>query len=446
MATPSTSVNAWIFLLEDEPSGTNYTSPNSSYQSLIKYGVYSSTDIVSICWVKTVPTGATTVPPGDGTTYTVQLQEKTHPGDQTNQQYMEWVIADSRRVNPNAKVLVMLGYGASEITQIFSGDQSKWPQDVNAFARNLLTYLKHYRLDGFDVDWESPLSDNGKRSQFAMLFGAIREQFNSQKDKHYYLTLSPAAVGTLDAKTVDSAFDFVNLQLYSGFTDPRDFIKAGVSKDLLAYGAKFEPNGSQPYQDAQQAYQGYVDGGYKVITQWRLNSNDFQYEQAQQMILYQLVHGIPGPSFDDTPIIGAAGNPLISQIVVRSGEVLDAIQATNTGTFEGTSVPYTLLQHGGNGGHPSICNIADNDAIVEISGFTGQWFGWNCVLQITIRTRNGQIFGPFGTMTHSSEQQAFAVVAPQGQSVLAFSGSIASVPVAGGGETDIIASLGVTIG
>ena len=38
MNTPATSVNAWIFLGEDEPSGTSYQSTNSSYQSLITYG------------------------------------------------------------------------------------------------------------------------------------------------------------------------------------------------------------------------------------------------------------------------------------------------------------------------------------------------------------------------------------------------------------------------
>jgi hypothetical protein len=31
MSTPGKSVNAWIFLLEDEPAGTNDKSPNSSY-------------------------------------------------------------------------------------------------------------------------------------------------------------------------------------------------------------------------------------------------------------------------------------------------------------------------------------------------------------------------------------------------------------------------------
>lgn len=96
MGTPSKSVNAWIFLEEDEPSGTSYLSPNSCYQSLIDYGVYNSTDMVSICWVNTLPTSSTTVPPGDGSSYTVQLQTKTHPDGSSNQQYMDWLIQDSR--------------------------------------------------------------------------------------------------------------------------------------------------------------------------------------------------------------------------------------------------------------------------------------------------------------------------------------------------------------
>jgi hypothetical protein len=90
-------------------------------------------------------------------------------------------------------------------------------------------------------------------------------------------------VGVLDPATVNAAFDFVNLQLYSGFTTREEFISAGISADLLAYGAKFESN----VQTAQQAYDGYRSGGYRVATQWRLNSDNFQYEQAQQMILYQ---------------------------------------------------------------------------------------------------------------------------------------------------------------
>ena len=454
MNTPNKSVNAWIFLEEDEPAKSSYKSADSCYQSLIDYGVYNSTDMVSICWVNTLPTGPTTVPAGDGTTHTVELQVKIHPDGSTNQQYMDWLIQDARNANPNIKLMVMLGYGATEITQIFSTDSSQWQQNATDFANNLVAYLQYYNLDGFDVDWESPLSDAGTSQQFQLLFTAIRTAFKAQS-RYYYLTLSPDEVGTLDAQTVNDAFDFVNLQLYDGFTCPDEFLDAGVSQSLLAYGAKFEVNSGVPYQTAQQAAafwnpnQDCKQLSYNVITQWRLNSNDFQYEQAQQMILYQLVYGIPGTTFDDTPIIGAAGNPTISQMVVRSGEVLDAIQATNSGIFESNfgsnPVSYILLQHGGNGGNPSTVAIPSGDSISEVSGYTGIWYGWQCVLQITIKTLGGKVFGPFGTMTSASSKTPFTYTAPSGQSIVAFSGSIVEVPLAGGGLTYIVASLNATI-
>lgn len=441
MSTLQKSVNAWIYLDEDEPAGTSYKTPGSCYQTLLTYGVYDYTDMVSVCWVNTVPTSATTVPAGDGSTYTVQLYQKTHPDGSTNEQYLQWLVQDARSANPNVKILLMLGYNtADEITQVFSGDPSQWQQDATAFADNLVAYLQHYDLDGFDVDWEWPVSSAGTSQQFALFFTAIRTAFRAQS-RYYYLTLSPADVGTLDAATVNDSFDFVTLQLYSGFTNPSDFTSAGVSQGLLAYGAKFETNNGVPYQDAQGAYQGYQSGGYTVATQWRLNSGDYQFEQAQQMILYQLVHGIPGPSFDDAPIVGAAGNPPISQVVVRSGDVLDSIQATNAGTFEQNPVSYVLPQHGGNGGSASMVSIPGGDPLVEVSGYTGTWFGWECVLQVTFTTRSGKVFGPFGSMDNSTSQSPFSYVAPKGQSIVAFGGTVEDVPVAGGGTTFVVTTL-----
>jgi hypothetical protein len=183
------------------------------------------------------------------------------------------------------------------------------------------------------------------------------------------------------------------------------------------------------------------DGHYGIATQWRLNSGNFQYEQAQQIILYQLVYGLPGNSFDDTPIIGAAGNPPISQLVVRSGEVLDAIQSTNTGSYAGNPVQYVLPQHGGSSGNASPVTIPTGESISEVSGYTGIWFGWECVLQITLATRNGTIFGPFGTMSNASSKTPFTYTPPQGQSIVGFSGTTVEVPLASGGTTHIIASL-----
>lgn len=56
---------------------------------------------------------------------------------------------------------------------------------------------------------------------------------------------------------------------------------------LLAYGAKFESD----FQTAQAAYDGYTTGRYNLVTQWRLNSDNFEFEQARQTTLYSPLHG-----------------------------------------------------------------------------------------------------------------------------------------------------------
>ncbi len=443
MNTPSKSVNAWILPSEDDPAGTNYKSSSSSYQNLINYGVYNYLDMVNICFANTVKTGTDTVPTGDGSTHTVELQTADHPGGITNDQYMQWIIQDARQMNPGIKILLTLGYGDDEFTQIFSGPQSGWQAQATAYANNVVAYLKNYSLDGFDIDWEWNFSTLTPTNQMSLVLQALRTAFNAQP-QIYYLTLSPATNEHLDGSVVNDTVDFINMQLYCDCTGAGDYTGIGISQALLAYGAKFESRGNgdkTPYQNAQNAYQQMTSGGYGISTQWRLNSGDFQYEQAQQMILSQLVNGTPGTTFDDTPIIGAAGNPPVSQMVVRSGEVLDAIQTTNSGAFEGGPVSYILLQHGGNGGNPSTVAIPSGDSISEVSGYTGIWFGWPCVLQITIKTFGGRVFGPFGTMANASSKTPFTFTAPSGQSIVAFSGSIVNVPVAGGGTTYIVASL-----
>ena len=81
------------------------------------------------------------------------------------------------------------------------------------------------------------------------------------------------------------------------------------------------------------------------------------------------------------------------------------------------------------------------DPIVTISGYTGSWYGWQCVLQLTLTGKSGATYGPFGTMAGSTTQTPFKQSAPAGQSVVAFSGSTVTVPLANGSQTAIIASL-----
>ncbi len=439
MTNPAKALNAWVDFNEDEPKGTVYTSSDSCFQTLIRYGVYNAVNMLGICFFKTT---------GPNNNLTLEIGSHTHnPGGYSNDQYLQWVTRDARASNPDIKFLATLDYGTNWFAPLFNAPKSAWQSNVNAFAANLLSYLQANYLDGFDIDWEGTIASGVSQPQFAMLFQAIRAAFKTSTGKYFYLTIVPVTTQNLDAPTVNQCFDFVTLQLYGG-ADPQWFIQYGIDKSLLAYGAKFESNGSfdpSPYQNAQQAYQDYQSGGYGVAMQWRLNSGDYQFEQAQQIMLNQMIWPPAGNSFDDSPIVGAAGNPPITQLVVRSGNVLDAIQATNTGSFSNQPLTYSLPQHGGNGGSAATVTIVANDPITQVSGYTGTWFGWNAVLQITLTARSGKTFGPYGSMANATSKTPFKIMAPQGQSIVAFKGTTVVVPEASGPSSAVIASLGCTV-
>lgn len=265
---------------------TNYKSPNSCYQTLIQNNVYQSVDILYICFVSTTNTSSDTIPIGDGTSYTIQMKRVPHPSGLTNQDYMNYTISDARKNNPNIKIMVTLDWGdKSLISNIFSTSKYSPEEAVKQFAANLMIYLKHYDLDGFDIDWEAPICKATTQEQFTLLINAIGAQFKQQTDKHYYLTLSASEVGNLNATAVNNNADFINLQLYSGFTHPDSFKNAGVNPNLFAYGAKFEgkkQTATRAYQDNKDHYH------YNIFTCWRLNSDDYIFEQTQQQDLYKL--------------------------------------------------------------------------------------------------------------------------------------------------------------
>ena len=287
MTSSNSMVNAWIFLNEDEPSETNYDSPTSCFQALIQNNVYQAVDMLFICFAATAATGANTIPSGDGSSYTLQMGASSHPGGLTNQDYMNYVLRDARAANPNIKFMMTLLWGDEDtLAKIFSNSNYSDQQNAENFAANLLAYLEYYDLDGFDIDWESPLSDGTSENQMTLLLSAIGAQFQKQTGKKYYLTLSPATSTNLDGAAVNANVDFLNLQLYSGFTSPGEFQSLGIDTGLFAYGAKFESN----YQTAQAAYEDNRQNyGYGIFTNWRLNSENFEFEQDQQVELHKLV-------------------------------------------------------------------------------------------------------------------------------------------------------------
>lgn len=438
---PSKSVNTWIYLDEDEPAGTGYTSFNSCYQSLVHNQVYASTDMLFICFF-------TVVPDGKGF-FTIEIGNinAVHADGSTTQQYLEYTIFDAKAQNANIKILATLNYNDDNLAQIFSGNQQQWPAQVANFASNVKNYLQTNLMNGLDIDWEGAFSTNISQAQFSMLFKAIRSAFNTSST-YMYLTMCPAEVGNLDVPTVNTCFDLITLQNYSGFTFPADYTSIGIMPQLLGYGAKFESNQQTADQANAEALAGFNYNNqqyiYNNIGQWRLNSGNYIYEQSQQILLYQLAYKKAGSNFNDGAIVARASNPLLSNLIIRSGDVIDAVQATCTGSLNGKPVTLALLQHGGNGGSSNAININAGDVITQVSGYTGTWYGWNVVVQLTIKTQAGQVYGPFGTMNNVTSKTAFSFTAPQNQCIAAFNGSTVQVPTVQGTMTLVVAELSVS--
>lgn len=281
--------NAWIYLNEDEPSGTNYNSPTSAFQRIINKELYQSTDIINLCFVDIVPTGSNTIPAGDGSSYTLFLDKVTHPANHdgsvpTNQDYMEWIVRDAKKANPNIKICLTLLYGKQHlISQIYPDPKNPDQASAEAFAKNVVTYLKHYGLDGFDIDWEwDYLSDDTTQAQFKTTFSVVGPAL---KDASMLLTMGPATTNNLDAQTVSEHFDIIAFQMYYSTSLPGEFVNYGISADAFAYGAKFESN----FQTAADAYKEMLTYGFKAVTTWRLNSKNYIFEQDQQLSLSKLV-------------------------------------------------------------------------------------------------------------------------------------------------------------
>lgn len=136
--------------------------------------------------------------------------------------------------------------------------------------------------------------------------------------------------------------------------------------------------------------------------------------------------------FDDNTV--ATGGQPLTQLNVRHGNIIDHIQA-----YYGTP-PVAAAAHGGGGGGATVVTLA-NDPIVEVSGYTGYWFGGSYVLQITIRTKSN-VFGPYGDMAYAQSSTPFSFQVEPNEQIVGFFGS---ATYGNNGQSVFLGSLGVIV-
>ena len=349
------------------------------------------------------------------------------------------IVGNAKAQNPRIKLFATLAY-SNEILQALQTIISN-QAILQAFATNIATCLNEYNLDGFDIDWEWPIS-NLTSAECAAWLNALRQAFGND----LFISISPAVASGLDATAVNNNCDIINLQIYSGFTSPDAFTEIGINPALLGFGAKFESVsvGGPPYQNAYSASQQYQAGftvnntayAYKTVCTWRLDSDNWDFEQGQQLLLSQYIKGAPATvTFDDGVILNAQTTPtLMKSITIWTGDVVDAIQTSNQST-DGT-YELKMLQHGGDTGNANPA-IDLPEGLTAFSYVSGYWYGNYVIAQVTV-AGNSYPAAISGAVTGA---QTTTVAVPAGRTIVGFSGASQYVMLASGGYTWVLASI-----
>ena len=416
------AIGAW---LTDElhPQGASYSSPNSNFSSIKLNGVYGTLDYLSIGW------------------FGVDMSKPESPTLKTSNTYLAQQVADARAQNAEITLFALLAYTNEILADLETiiGDQNL----LTTFANNVANFLGDNDLNGFDIDWEQPTSSLSQEQCGAWL-NALGAAFGDT----YYLAVSASSnqygnVQNLNADAVNANVDVFNLQSY-WVSDPSVFIAHGINADLLGFGAYFESGVTALYASQQYAagiqYQGQ-QYPYQTMMSWRLDSSNWPFEQSQQLLMRPYLSSQPDVlAFNDGDILNVQTTPtLIQSIVIRSGDVVDAIQCTNASS-DGTYV-VNLLQHGGDGGHANN-PIQLTNGLNAFSYVTGNWYGQNVVIQITV---NGTSY-PATIHPNVVDRQNFQVTAPAGKTIVAFSGETRYVNLAGGGFTWVLSEINGVFG
>lgn len=99
-------------------------------------------------------------------------------------------IMNLRTLNPNLKILLAIGgwtHGTAPFTAVVVD-----PNNIAAFAANTLEYLKTYKFDGLDLDWEypggngSPPEDKQRFTSLVQVGTKVNMQSNWFKAVYYW--------------------------------------------------------------------------------------------------------------------------------------------------------------------------------------------------------------------------------------------------------------------
>jgi hypothetical protein len=223
---------------------------------------------------------------------TFGLYNSAATGDLANR--FKWIIQTARSQNPSVKIIVSQWWGYNQ-EKVWGRalDALNNPAAISKYTDSVATFLESYLscsggVDGYDIDYE----DNNVVSDGPTIISQIRTKMDALSGKHgdrpFYLTVSPASTGYLDAAV--SSLSFVNMQTYAGgrFLTVEDFTSIGLEPQQLLYGICPETGCGGP--SVEVAEDQYRENKLAGIHCWRLNSDNYVEEGEVQAQIYSFLH------------------------------------------------------------------------------------------------------------------------------------------------------------
>lgn len=275
---------------------------------------FDTTDILYVCSFFVLPR---TDPATGSQTYKFGLQD----GEPDNgwlgryENRYKWVVAEARTQNPDIRIVAgMMMWTDSEDNPLHIQDLSilQTPESRTEFAtsvKELLlekskeTYMNSAgvavsaRIDGFDID----LEDGNLQPYLPDALTKLRSAFDSVgPSQKLYLSVTPAWTTYLDDSCAAS-LDYLNMQNYDGGrnTGPEDYrrVVPSLKHAQMLWGLSSEdPGEMNTCTSVEDAVGRCKDLGLGGIMTWRLNSNNWVYQQMLQIQLYVEVKDIASPT------------------------------------------------------------------------------------------------------------------------------------------------------
>ncbi|XP_076164931.1 chitinase-3-like protein 1 [Ptiloglossa arizonensis] len=278
-----------------------------------------------------------------------------------------------RQLSPGLKTLVAIG-GWNEGSVKYS-EVAANPEIRARFVENVVKFLKEYKFDGFDVDWEYPNQRGGKpidKDNFVSLLKELRHAL----DQHGYL-LSVAA-GSAE-KSASLSYHIAEVSQYVHFINLMTYDYNGSWDNFVGINAPLYASSKDTGNSAE------------------LNVNaSVRYWLSQGASAEKIVLGVPAYGRSFTLV-----NP-----------VNNGIGALSSGP--GNAGPYT--QQGGTLGYNEICSylsqggwtvVRDQEQRVPYAYKGNQWVGYDDPTSLLEKARYINSMGLGGAMMWSIETDDF---------------------------------------